>query len=99
MDFDSLNPYQSSSFSPFRIFDIGNSRPIELLRFIQILEDELDIKAVKNFLPIQPGDVEATAASTDLLEKWIDFKPSISIETGVRKFAKWYLSYTNNGHC
>ena len=92
-DFDALNPNQSSSFAPFRIFNIGNSKPIELLRFIEILENELGEKAIKNFLPIQPGDVEATAANTDLLEEWIDFKPSTSIEIGVKNFAKWYLDY------
>ena len=92
-DFDYLYPNQASSFAPFRIFNIGNSQPVELLRFIDILEDQLGIKAVKNFLPIQPGDVEATAANTDLLESWIGFKPSTSIEIGLNKFAKWYLDY------
>ena len=91
--FDYLYPNQASSFAPFRIFNIGNSQPVELLRFIDILEDQLGIKAVKNFLPIQPGDVEATAANTDLLESWIGFKPSTSIEIGLNKFAKWYLDY------
>ena len=91
--FDCLNPNQSTSFAPFKIFNIGNSVPIELLRFIEILEDELGMKAVKNFLPIQLGDVEATAANTDLLEAWIDFKPSTSIEIGIKNFSKWFLSY------
>ena len=53
------------------------------------------LKAIKNFLPIQPGDVEATAANTDLLENWIGFKPSTSIEI-VNKFAKWYIDYYKN---
>ena len=91
--FDALNPKQFSSFAPFRIFNIGNSNPIELLRFIEILENELGKKAIKNFMPIQPGDVEATAANTDLLENWIGFKPSTAIELGVSKFASWYLDY------
>ena len=92
-NFNYLNPNQSSSFAPFRIFNIGQSEPVELLRFIEILENELGLKSIKNFLPIQPGDVEATAANTDLLERWVDFKPSISIENGVHRFAKWYLDY------
>ena len=92
-NFDNLNPYQATSFAPFRIFNIGNSKPIQLLRFIEILEDELGAKAIKNFLPIQPGDVEATAANTDLLETWVGFRPSTSIEVGVREFAKWYIDY------
>ena len=94
--FDGLNPNQSTSFAPFRIFNIGNSKPIELLRFIEILEDELGAKAIKNFQPIQPGDVYATAANTDLLKNWIDFKPSTTIEIGVNKFAKWYLDFYKN---
>ena len=95
-EFNYLNPKPNSSFAPFRVFNIGNSNPIELLRFIEILENELGIKAVKNFLPMQPGDVESTAAKTDLLENWINFKPSTSINIGVSKFVKWYLDYFEN---
>ncbi len=95
-EFDYLNPNQSTSFAPFRIFNIGNSDPVELLVFIETLENELGVEAVKNYLPMQPGDVESTAAKTDLLENWINFKPSTSIEIGVHKFAKWYLNYYGN---
>ena len=95
-NFNAENPNQSSSFAPFRIFNIGNSQPVELLRFIKILEEELGLEAIKNFLPIQPGDVEATAANTDLLESWVGFKPSTTIETGIKSFAKWYLDYFKN---
>ena len=95
-EFNCLNPNQSTSFAPFRVFNIGNSDPIELLRFIEILEDELGVKAIKNFLPMQPGDVESTAAKTDLLENWINFKPSTSIEIGVNKFAEWFLDFYRN---
>ena len=91
--FDALNPKPCNSFAPFRIFNIGNSQPIELLDFIELLEDNLGVKAIRNFQPMQPGDVESTAANTDLLENWIDFKPSTTIETGVKRFAKWYLDY------
>jgi len=92
-DFDGFDPDQSTSFSPYRIFNVGNSQPIELLRFIEILEKSLGVKAIKNFQPIQPGDVEATAANTDLLESWIGFKPKTSLEFGVNKFAEWYIKY------
>ena len=92
-EFDALNPKPCDSFAPFRIFNIGNSQPIELLDFIEVLEDNLGVKAIRNFQPMQPGDVESTAANTDLLENWIDFKPSTTIETGVKRFAKWYLDY------
>ena len=91
--FEDLNPDKSTSFAPYRIFNIGNSQPVELLRFIEILEDALGVKAIKNFQPMQPRDVEATAADTSLLEKWIGFKPSTSLETGINKFAKWYIDY------
>ena len=94
--FNYLNPTPFTSFAPFRVFNIGNSDPIELLRFIEILEAELGVKAIKNYLPMQPGDVESTAAKTDLLENWINFKPSTSIEIGVHSFAKWYIDYYKN---
>ena len=94
--FDAYNPDQSTSFAPYRIFNIGNSQSIELLRFIELLEDALGVKSIKNFKPIQPGDVEVTAADTNLIEAWIGFKPSTSIEKGVNKFAKWYLDYYRN---
>ena len=92
-DFDNSHPNSYTSFAPFRVFNIGNSEPVELLRFIEILEDQLGVKAIKNFLPIQPGDVESTAASTDLLDAWVGFKPSTPIEIGVKDFAKWYINY------
>ncbi len=91
--FDRLIPNNSSSFAPYRIFNIGNSQPIQLLNFIEILENCLGLKAIKKLKPMQPGDVEATASNTDLLNSWIGFKPSTSIELGVRKFARWYLNY------
>ena len=92
-EFNKLKPDSSTSFAPYRIFNIGNSQPIELMYFIKILEAALDKKAILNLKPIQPGDVENTAANTDLLDKWIDFKPSTTIETGVELFAKWYIDY------
>ena len=92
-EFNYLNPNQCTSFAPFRIFNIGNSEPIDLLDFIEVLEENLGVKAIRDFQPIQPGDVEATAANTDLLEAWIDFKPSTSIEIGIKNFSKWFLSY------
>ena len=95
-EFNYLNPNQCTSFAPFRIFNIGNSEPIDLLDFIEVLEENLGVKAIRDFQPIQPGDVEATAANTDLLEAWTGFKPSIPIETGVNRFAKWYINYYKN---
>ena len=93
LDFDSFKPDSATSFAPYRIFNIGNSKPVELLRFINLLEDALGIKAIKELQPIQPGDVVATAANTNLIEKWIGFKPNTSLEIGIENFAKWYIDY------
>ena len=92
-EFNTIKPDPSTSFAPYRVFNIGNSKPIELLYFIKILENVLGKKAIINFKPIQLGDVENTAANTDLLENWINFKPSTTIENGIELFAKWYTDY------
>ena len=86
--------YQSGDPSVLhRIFNIGNGNPVKLLEFIELLEDTLSIKAIKVFEKIQPGDVESTFASTQNLEKWVGYKPTININDGVQKFAKWYLDF------
>ena len=83
----------SSSFAPYKIFNIGNSKPVELLYFVELIEKELGIKGIKNLMPIQAGDVEETAANTDLFEKWVDFKPYTPIEIGIKRFIKWFIEY------
>lgn len=92
-DFDSSNPDPASAAAPHRIFNIGNSQPIELMRFIEIMEDAFGCKALKDFQPMQPGDVKQTAADTSALESWVGFHPSTSIETGVSRFAQWYRDF------
>ena len=92
-EFDPLQPDPATAAAPHRVFNIGNSQPTELLRFIEVMEQALGHEAVKDFQPIQPGDVIATAADTSALEKWINFTPSISIEDGIRRFAEWYFEY------
>ena len=82
-----------SSSAPFRIFNIGNGNPIELMKFINILEKKLNLKAIKNFLPMQKGDVFETFADTKKLRKWIDYSPQTDIETGLDKFVAWYKDY------
>ena len=91
--FDAAAPDPATSWAPHRLFNIGNSQPVELLRFIGALERALGRDAVKTFLPIQPGDVEATAADTALLETWVGFRPFTPLEEGVGRFAAWYLAY------
>ena len=89
-EFDPLQPDPATAAAPHRVFNIGNSQPTELLRFIEVMEQALGRKAIKDFQPMQPGDVVATAADTSALEQWVGFKPSTSIETGVDAFARWY---------
>ena len=87
------NPDPSSSKAPYRIYNIGNNRPVELLRFIEVLEEALGKKAEKEFLPMQPGDVHATYADIDDLTRDVGFKPSTSIEDGLKRFVQWYREY------
>ena len=94
-DFDGENPKASSSWAPHKIFNIGNSNKVKLIDFINIIEKEIGIKAIKNFLPMQMGDVHSTLADTSLLEKYINFKPQTSLEFGIKKFVEWYRSFYN----
>ena len=95
-DFDSLHPDPATAAAPHRLFNIGNSQPTELMRFITVMEQALGREAVKDFQPMQPGDVVATAAETEALEGWVGFRPSTSIETGINYFARWYRTYTGS---
>ena len=92
-DFDPLDPDPATAAAPHRVFNIGNSQPTELLRFIEVMEQALGREVVKDFQPMQPGDVVATAADTSALEKWVGFKPSTSIVYGVEKFADWFTRF------
>ena len=88
--FDTAAPDPATSWAPHRLFNIGNSQPVQLLYFIDLLERALGRQAIRDLQPMQPGDVEATAADTSLLEAWVGFRPSTSIEVGVESFARWY---------
>jgi UDP-glucuronate 4-epimerase len=88
-----LAPDPASSFAPYKVYNIGNSTPVELLRFIEVIEEKLGRKAVKNFLPLQDGDVPETYADVNDLMRDIDFKPQTSIEEGIEKFINWYKEY------
>ena len=91
--FDPLQPDPATAAASHRVFNIGNSQPTELLRFIALMEKALGREAIKDFQPMQPGDVVATAANTQALEDWIGFKPSTSVEIGVERFATWYRKF------
>jgi UDP-glucuronate 4-epimerase len=88
-------PDSATSFAPYKLYNIGNNQPVELLRFIEVIEDNIGKKAVKNFMPMQPGDVPATYADVDDLIKAVGFKPSTTIEEGINKFVSWYKDYYN----
>jgi len=92
-EFNKNDPDPASSWAPHRVFNIGNSTPLELMEFITCLEQKLGVKAIKQFEPMQPGDVVATAADTTALEDWVGFKPATPIEQGVEAFARWYRDY------
>ncbi len=88
--FDPFNPDPSTSFAAHRIFNIGNSSPINVMEFIKILENYLNKKAKLEFYPEQPGDVIKTGADTSLIENWIEYSPSTSLEKGIKIFTDWY---------
>jgi UDP-glucuronate 4-epimerase len=92
-DWDSNKPDPSTSAAPWKIYNIGNSHPEELGYVISLLEKEFGKSAIKEMLPMQPGDVEATYADVSDLERDIGFRPSTSIEDGIASFAKWYREF------
>jgi len=90
---NSSSPDPATSLAPYRIYNIGNNSPVELMRYIEVLEDCLGKKAEKNLLPLQPGDVPDTYADvTDLIND-ADYKPNTSVEDGVARFVEWYRNY------
>lgn len=92
-DWVSIDPDPATSNVSYRVFNIGNSQPIPLMTYIEALERALGITAVKNFLPMQAGDVPATSANTDELNQWIGFKPGTPVGVGVQRFVDWYRAY------
>ncbi len=90
---DGTRPDPASSSAPFRIYNVGSSHPVPLLRYIEVLEECLGRKAQKIMLPLQPGDVAETFADVDELVADVDYKPNTPIEVGVRNFVEWFLDY------
>jgi len=91
--FEPARPDPGTSNAPYRVFNIGNSRPTPLAEYIEALEDALGRKAQRNYLPMQPGDVPATSANTDELDAWVGFKPNTPVREGVRRFVEWYRRF------
>lgn len=92
-DWDSDNPDSATSTAPYRLYNIGNNTSVELMHYIEVLEDCLGKKAKKNMLPLQPGDVPATYADIDDLARDVDYHPHTTVEEGVKRFVDWYKDY------
>jgi len=92
-DFDTANPDPATSYAPFRVYNIGNHQPIELMEFIETIENALGKRAVKNLLPMQAGDVVSTYAETDGLRNSVGFTPATPLKDGIEKFVAWYVDY------
>jgi UDP-glucuronate 4-epimerase len=92
---DAHHPYCSSSSAPYRLYNIGNNAPVKLTDFIEAIEEKLGRKAVRNLLPLQPGDVPSTYADVSGLVNDVGYRPATSIKEGVGQFIDWYLSYFN----
>ena len=90
---DSDRPDPGTSSAPYRLYNIGNSKPVELMRYIEVLEELLGRKAEKNLLPLQPGDVPDTFADVGDLTEDVGYRPSTPVEEGVARFVDWYLDY------
>jgi UDP-glucuronate 4-epimerase len=86
-------PDPGTSRAPYRLYNVGNDRPVELLRYIEVLEQCLGRPATKNFLPLQPGDVPVTRADVDDLVRDFGYRPRTTVEEGVARFVEWYRGY------
>jgi len=95
-DFTTDAPDPGTSYAPYRVYNIGNNQPVELMTFIKTIEDSLGQEAKKNYLPMQPGDVVATYANIDDLKRDVGFEPKTELAVGIGNWAKWYRAYT--GH-
>ncbi|WP_027965279.1 NAD-dependent epimerase [Halalkalibacillus halophilus] len=96
-DWDRENPTPESSYAPYKIYNIGNNQPVKLMDFIETLEKHIGKKAKKEYLPMQPGDVQATYADIDDLTEATGFKPTTTIDEGLKKFVDWYMDYYKVG--
>jgi UDP-glucuronate 4-epimerase len=93
-DFDSDHPDPASSRAPYRIYNIGNHQPVELMTFIETIEKSLGREARKNFLPMQAGDMLATYADVDDLKRDVGFEPKTSLPEGIARWTEWFREYT-----
>ncbi|MDA7687883.1 NAD-dependent epimerase [Pseudomonadales bacterium] len=92
-NWDGDKPDPATSNAPYRIYNIGSNSPVQLSRYIEVLENNLGKKAIKNLLPLQPGDVPDTYANVDALVQDVGYKPETTIDVGIKNFVEWYLDY------
>ncbi|MFW1965570.1 NAD-dependent epimerase [Acinetobacter guillouiae] len=92
-NWDSKNPDPSTSYAPFRIFNIGNNNPVKLIEYIHAIEKALGKEAILELLPLQPGDVQDTFADSSALEQMVGYKPLVSVDDGVKQFVDWYRDF------
>jgi UDP-glucuronate 4-epimerase len=92
-EWNSEQPDPGTSRAPYRLYNIGNNRPVELMRYIEVIENALGRKAEKKLLPMQPGDVPDTYADVDDLARDVGYRPATQVEVGVKRFVEWYLEY------
>ncbi len=90
-------PDPATSYAPYRVFNIGNSQPVELMRYISVIEECVGKKAIMDMLPMQPGDVPSTVADTSELRNVIGFSPDTSVEVGIKRFVEWYKEFYGEG--
>ena len=92
-EWNGLKPDPATSYANYRVFNIGNNQPVQLMEFIDAIEEAVGKKAIKNFLPMQDGDVPSTCADVSELESWTGFRPNTPVKEGVRRFVEWYRMY------
>ena len=92
-DWSGDQPDPGTAAAPYRLYNIGNNRPVELMHYVEVLEQCLGRKAEKNLLPLQPGDVPDTYADVSDLVADTGYRPSTTVEEGVRRFVDWYVDY------
>ena len=92
-NWDAIKPDSATSFAPYRLYNVGNNNPVGLMQFIEVIEKCIGKKAIKEFQPLQDGDVPVTFADIDDLMEAVDFRPQTSLETGIKKFVDWYKDY------
>ena len=92
-NFNRKKPIINKSWAPYQIFNIGNTKSVNLLDFIKILENKIGLEAKKVFKVMSPGDVEITSSNIDEIKKWVNFNPSTDLNVGIDKFVKWYKEY------